>query len=357
MTLLLALLHAGLLGVVLANVAYLRRNSTRAALEHPPKISILIPARNEEANLRRLLPSLLEQHYPEFEVVVYDDGSEDGTWDVLQSFGDARLQALHGEGPPPGWVGKVHALYQATRPAGGAWYLFLDADAALPDEEALLRLAERFAARPSGSVLTGFTRLRGGGRLLVSLVPQTILALLPWFLVRRLRTPSLGALNGQCWMIDAAAYHRHEPHRHLPGEILEDVQIGRYLKRAGMTPVLVDVQAEVSIYMYPDFDAAWQGFRKNAYLVMGGHPLPFVFFWLFFLFTFVLAPFFELGLLLSLYLLKRLSDRVSGFPLWISLLAPASFLLASVLQLHSALSHWTGRVSWKGRRIPKKPEV
>src|SRR5690606_31674351 len=137
----------------------------------------------------------------------------------------ARLRVLHGDGPPPGWVGKVHALYQATRHARGDVYLFLDADARLSDPGALARLAARFTALPPDSVMTGLTRLVGGARLLVSLVPSAVLGQLPWALVRPVRAASLGALNGQCWMIDAAAYHRHEPHRHLPAEVLEDVLI------------------------------------------------------------------------------------------------------------------------------------
>ena len=111
--------------------------------------------------------------------------------------------------------------------------------------------------------------------LLVSLVAHTILGGLPWPLVRRFSAPSLGALNGQCWMIRAADYHRFEPHAHLPDEVLEDVKIGRYLKRKRMTPVLLDVQQEITVFMYRSFGEAWLGFRKNAYLIMGGTPFSF----------------------------------------------------------------------------------
>lgn len=351
MTLLLALVHVGLLGVLGANVLYLRASRRRTAPAARPRLSVLIPARNEEANLRRLLPSLAAQSYPDFEVIVYDDGSEDGTWDVIQEAGNARVRGLRGNGPPPGWVGKVHALYQATRHATGRYYLFLDADAELRDAGALQRLVERFAALPPASVMTGLTRLRGGGMLLVSLVPHVVLVGLPWPLVRRLPAPSLGALNGQCWLLDAATYHRFEPHEALPDEVLEDVQIGRYLKKRGVVPVLVDVQREVSIYMYRDFRDAWRGFRKNAYLILGGTPLRFALLYTYFTATFVLAPLFSPWLLLTLYALKLGTDRVAGLPLPISLAAPLSFLLGAVLQLDSAVSHLTGRVSWKGRRV------
>ena len=354
MLLLTALLHALLFGILAANLLYLRRRPAASpfpSTEKLPSLSVLVPARNEETNLRRLLPLLLAQDYPDYEVVVYDDASTDGTWAVLERFDAPHLQRLRGDGPPAGWVGKVHALYQATRGARGERYLFLDADTCLEDERALRRLVAAFAALPAGSVLTGLPRLRGGAMLLVSLVPFVILSQLPWPLVRRLRHDALGAVNGQCWMIDAGVYRRLEPHVHVAAEILEDVEIGRYLKRSGLTPALVDVQREVSVFMYRGFGTAWRGFRKNAYLIAGGSPLAFAFAFAFYAVVFVLAPFTSLWLLASLYALKAATDLRSGMPAYVTLLTPVSFWLGALLLLDSAFHHLAGRVAWKDRRV------
>ena len=346
-------IYTVLFGMLLANACYLRRRG-RVAPEQLPFVSVLIPARNERDNLERMLPGLLRQEYSAFEVIVYDDASEDGTWALLEATraeAGKRMRVVRGSGPPPGWVGKVHALYQAARRASGDLYLFLDADAALADDQALRRLVERHAALPAPAALSGFTRLCGGGKLLVSLVPLAILTLLPWPLVRRFRSESLGALNGQCWMLEADLYERLRPHEHVKGEVLEDVQIGRYLKRRGVTPYNVDVTREVSVYMYRNLCDAWRGFRKNVYLIMGGRPAPALVLFAGFALTFTLAPLVSLWLLVPIYLLKGLVDRRAGFPVWVSLLAPVSFLLASALQLDSILAHWLGRVRWKGRRV------
>lgn len=350
----LAAIHLLLFSIFVANLLYLWRGRKQEKPEVYPHLSVLIPARNEEANLQRLLPSLLQQDYPGFEVIIYDDGSEDGTWEVIQQANDDRIKALRGAGPPPGWVGKVHALYQATRKASGNLYVFLDADAELLHPTALRRLATYHHALPAHSVMTGLTRLRGGGRLLVSLVQNAILTGLPWPLVRRLPFPSLGALNGQCWMIRADLYHRHEPHAALKDEVLEDVRIGRYLKGLGVIPVLRDLQEDVAIHMYRDLGDAWQGFRKNAYLIMSGRPVVFIVLAIHFLLTYVLAPVFSWWFLGSIYLLKLATDLRTGFPLWISALAPLSYCLAVVMQWDSAISHWTGRVAWKGRQVGQK---
>jgi len=347
---LLAVAHLATWGVLLANLAYLRRTPAVRAGAEVPSLTVCIPARNEAQNLRRLLPSLLRQQYPELEIHVWDDGSEDDTWAVLQSVDDDRLHAHRGTGPPDNWMGKVHALYQCTRRATGACYLFLDADAELTGPDALRQLIGRHEAS-AGRVTSGLPRLRGAGQLLVSLVPHALLTGLPWPLVRRTSLPALSALNGQCWMIDADLYHAQEPHRAVKGDILEDVAIGRYLKENGHPPSLLDVQDDVTVYMYDRFGAAWRGFRKNAYLLLGGHPASFVALWTGFLMMWIVAPLVSGWFLASLYGLKALTDRVNGISPFITLCAPISFVLGIALQLDSALHHWTHRVEWKGRTV------
>ena len=341
--------HVGLLTFFIANLVYLWRKPS--GTHEQPLVSIIIPARNEERNLQRLLPSLLAQNYPHLEIIVYDDASEDKTWCILNSFDDVRIKAFKGSGPPVGWVGKVHALHQATRHATGAYYLFLDADTELNDEEAIDRLVARFAALHPNSVLTGLPRYQGGGLLLVSLVPNAILTSIPWPLVRMFPKKELSALNGQCWMLSSASYHQHEPHKAVANEILEDVKIGHYLKSKGITPVLVDLKKEVTVYMYTTFADAWRGFRKNAYLLLGANLISFSILLTAYAIIYIVAPFLSIWLLPIVYLNKWATDIHGKFPIWVSLSAPLSFTLGLILQLDSAWHHLIGSVSWKGRSV------
>jgi len=351
--------HGALLALTAANLAYLRRRRRARRVPTPwPRVSVLVPARNEEENLRHLFPTLLGQDYPHFEVVVVDDASEDGTWAVLEAHAHPRMKPIRGPGPPPGWLGKPHALHQAAAAATGDLFVFLDADAALTDPGALGRLVERFTACGEEAVLTGLPRYvgRGGGLWLTSLVPFALLSGLPLALVPRTRAPALSALNGQVWVIAAGAYRHHEPHRAVAAEILEDVEIGRRLKRAGMRLFLLDLGGEVTVRMYRSLGEAWRGFRKNAYLLWGGRPFPFVLLWTVYVLLYVAAPLAGWPLIVSLYALKGLADRGARLPLWISATAPAVLSAGALLALDSALAHATGRVAWKGRRVGKGEE-
>ena len=100
------------LGLILAvNLAYLHGRRLLAVTDQVlPHVSVLIPARNEEGKLPALLGSLFVQAYPKLDVHVYDDGSEDRTWEVLTGWDDARLRPVRGEGPPAGWVGGAFGL-------------------------------------------------------------------------------------------------------------------------------------------------------------------------------------------------------------------------------------------------------
>lgn len=339
-----------LLLIQVGNIAYLRRRLP-SPCGRRPFVSILIPARNEAVNLRGLLPSILAQRYERFEVIVYDDESGDETWQVLQNVEDERLRPIHGSGPPEGWIGKVHALYQASRAARGEVFVFLDADARLKADDALGRLVDRFEALGANRVLTGFTELRGRGLLLVSLVPHTILSFLPWFMTERLPYASLGVVNGQCWIVDAAVYERLSPHQQVKADVLEDVNIGRYLKKCGIQPVLIDVRPEVTVYMYENFGDAWLGFRKNGYLLMGGSVRTFIPLFAAYTFAFAIAPFLWPEVLAAVWFLKLLSDRAAGMPIGVSLAGPLAHVAGVLLQLDSAVSHWCGAVTWKGRQV------
>ena len=355
LVIILAVVHGLILATVLANVAWLRR---RSAVPAPPtalpSLSVIVPARNEEANLQRLLPSLLAQRYPVVEFLVYDDASEDGTAEVVRRHADPRLRLLRGDGPPPGWVGKVHALAEASREATGDLLLFLDADAELLHPDALARLVARWSALPAPAACTGLPRLVGGGLVIVSAIPLTFLAAAPAALLARFRL-SLGAvLNGQCWMVAREVYEKWQPHRAHPDAVVEDLAIGRYLHRSGVTVAPFDLQDDLAVRMYGSFGEAWRGLRKNMYLAAGGTLLIAAPLLAVYLAIYLVAPFVSPWFLASLYAIKAASDRAVRQPLAVTLLAPVTYLVMALLLVDSAVAHWTGTARWKGRLVGRR---
>ena len=238
--------------------------------------------------------------------------------------------------------------------------MFLDADAVLRDSGALARLAGRWAHHGgAGTALTGLPHYldRGPTLLLTGLVPFAVMAALPIPLVPRTSSPALSALNGQIWAIGAPDYRRLAPHEAHADEVLEDVMIGRFLKREGLRLHFDDLQRDVAVRMYGAFGEAWRGFRKNAYLLAGGTPLRAALFFALYSVVWVLPSLLwttgPLGLvsLASLVAAKTVVDRTQGFPLWMTLAAPLALALGAALQADSALAHARGRVAWKGRSV------
>jgi glycosyltransferase involved in cell wall biosynthesis len=345
-------LHVMLIGNVLLNWLFF---VGRRALQTPgplPSVSVLVPARNEEHNLPRLLASMATQDHPDAEFLIYDDLSEDRTWEIIEAAEDPRVTGIRGGALPEGWVGKTNGCHQLAQRARGEVILFIDADTEFLHPGALRRMCERFAARPPDTVYTGMTLLTGKGRIIVTMVGTLILTSIPWWLGRRVPFSVMSGLNGQCWMITRDDYRTFEPHRQVRGEVLEDVKIGRYLHGKGLKPILDDVTGDLAVYMYGSFSEAWRGFRKNTADILGPNIPGSLLTLSLFILLFLLAPLVSCWLLASLFVLKLISDRITRQPLSVSLLAPASYFLTVFLALDSIWTRARGRIEWKGRIIP-----
>src|SRR5579883_1573465 len=188
---LLLLLFAHLL-INLLSVRRLRTGLQKGTLDEP-FVSLLVPARNEEASIEMCVYSLLKQRYERLEVLVLDDRSSDATASIVQRIIDAlpleqkeRLQLFYGEPLPPGWVGKNFACHQLAQHARGAYLLFTDADTV--HAPAMARSVIRAMRKYGVDLLTAQPAFQLGGlgeRLVIPLLNFTILTLLPVALIPR----------------------------------------------------------------------------------------------------------------------------------------------------------------------------
>ncbi len=345
-------LHGVMLTNILLNLATFslrRRARSNRAL---PSVSVLVPARDEENNLPRLLQSFKRQDHPDAELIVYDDQSTDRTWEIIQEMSDDRIRGIRGGELPDGWVGKTNGCYQLSKHAKADVMLFIDADTEFQHPAALRHMCERFAARPESTMLTGMTLLQGQGRVVVTMVGALIVGCIPWWLGRYVPASVMSGVNGQCWMITSDEYRTLQPHQHVRGEVLEDVRIGRYLHKKGLTPILDDVTDDLTVHMYPSFGEAWRGFRKNTADILGASTIASIAVLIGYVMVFLVAPVLAPILIISLFALKIIADRITRQPFSISLLAPVSYVMTVFLALDSIWNRSRGQIEWKGRIIP-----
>ncbi|MBE0642247.1 MAG: glycosyltransferase family 2 protein, partial [Bacteroidales bacterium] len=166
-------------------------------------LSVLIPARNEENNIGRLVHAVLAMHHQVEEVLIYDDGSTDRTWEMIREMQilDPRVRGIQGGRLPEAWLGKNYACHCLASEARSELLLFLDADV-VPEAGLASDLAARLESQCLDLIsIFPVQRMQGRGEWMsVPLMNWILLSLLPLSLVRLSRRPSLSAANGQCML-------------------------------------------------------------------------------------------------------------------------------------------------------------
>ncbi len=240
-----------------------------------PRVSVLVPARNEAKNLERLLPSLAAQDYQNLEILVLDDCSEDQTLEVAQRWAtqDQRLRVLQGKSPPADWLGKPHACAQLAAQATGTILVFTDADTWWTPSGIRL-IAEAFA-QTQADVLSAWPEQRFSGMLsrLVQPIQQwSLIAFLPIPLVPK-RNRLAVAANGQLLAFRREAYMSIGGHQHVKSSVIEDMALARIAKRHGLRFVLLEATGIVFCQMYANDNEMWRGLAKNIYPSLGASRL------------------------------------------------------------------------------------
>ncbi|MCD7976604.1 MAG: glycosyltransferase family 2 protein [Tannerellaceae bacterium] len=237
-----------------------------------PSLSILIPARNEEENIRDLLSDLIRINYPVHEIIVYDDNSADRTVEIVKEF--ARVRLIEGKEPEKGWLGKNYACHQLALAAQGEKILFLDADVRISDpviEKILCYLETK-----SLSLLSVFPQQlfpSTGSRFTIPLMNWILLSLLPLPLIPATHIPSLAAANGQCMLFDAKTYRRHLPHQKFRMNPVEDIRIMQYYKSRQLKTATLLGDPHICCHMYGSWKEAIRGFSKNIFAFFGNSKI------------------------------------------------------------------------------------
>ncbi|MBI2192283.1 MAG: glycosyltransferase [Planctomycetes bacterium] len=232
-----------------------------------PRVSILVPARNEEEILETSLRSLLALDYPDFEVLLVNDHSTDRTGEIARRIAaeDNRLRVIEAADLPPGWVGKPWALHQAAQAARGDWLLMTDAD--ILHRPNSVRKAMGFAlARRIDlfSLLPGLDCESFWERVVLPPIGLLFAALFPVYRCNDPRS-NLVLAAGAFILVRTRVYQDVGGHESIRNEMVDDVGIGRQVKRRGYKIWLAYDEGLVRTRMYSSLAEIWEGFSKNFY--------------------------------------------------------------------------------------------
>ena len=273
------------LAMILANLACFDGLRKSAAFgPDAPMVSILVPARNEALNIAACTGSLLAQDYPNWELLVLDDHSEDGTGEILRGLGvsesGAPARMLRGAALPEGWTGKGWACHQLAQAARGKFLFFADADT--EHAPGTVAAAVAYALRTRAGLVSAWPRLvtvTWGEKLILPMIVLLGMVLYPHWLVLILqRWPRwaallparyrrmLGAANGQFMFFTRECYETIGGHAAVWDQVVEDVALGRAVAarmHEGMRLRNCDSLHFSTVRMYRSVGEVWEGFTKN----------------------------------------------------------------------------------------------
>jgi chlorobactene glucosyltransferase len=259
------------------NLRNLRTPDKNSKVPQPaPLISVLVPARNEEKNIRTCLESLQKQDYPNYEILVLDDNSTDNTAAIVNEMAvkDSRIQLYFGEPLPDEWAGKCFACHQLAKKARGAWLLFVDADTT--HEPHMLRSTLALAMELNTSLLSGFPRQLATSlpqRIVIPVFYFILLGWAPLWWLHRSQKPKPSIAIGQFFFFNKDEYWRIGGYQTVKSKLVEDIWMGMEVARHGGRHIAVDLSSVVSCNMYNDIGEMWHGLGKSIYSLAAMAPL------------------------------------------------------------------------------------
>jgi len=235
-----------------------------------PRVSVIVPARNEERVIERTVRALLAQDYPALEVIIVDDRSTDMTPQLLESIHDSRLIVVHGDEKPAGWLGKPWALHQGSLRATGELLLFVDADVIY--EQGAITAAVAHLQRRNAAMISLLPRFEMRGFWENAAMPQlamTLFTYIPTWLGDRRQIGALAVGGGPGNLVYRREYDEAGGHVALRDAVVDDVSLARRLRKNGRRTETVRADDFVWLRMYHGAGEIIDGFTKNAFSVFG----------------------------------------------------------------------------------------
>jgi glycosyltransferase involved in cell wall biosynthesis len=334
-----------------------------------PRVSIIVPACNEEEAIEQSLVCLLALDYDNYEVIAVDDRSTDRTGEIMDrvaasSQSQDRLRIIHIDSLPSGWLGKPHAMWTAARQASGDWLLFTDGDV-LFKPDAVRRALAYAEAEPADHVVL-FPRMimKSPGEKMMIAFFQTLFVFghRPWKVAEPDTKDHMGV--GAFNFIRRRVYEAIGTYQALRFEVLDDMKLGKVVKNAGYAQRNVFGADLISIRWAKGAMGVVRNLTKNFFAIMS-FQWPRVLLSCFALAFLNLMPFLGVWLaqgwarlpyalaLVSIFLIYSGMSFRSTVPPYYFFLHPVSTMLFVYTMLRSMfVTLWHGGVVWRGTKYP-----
>ncbi|MBR2462378.1 MAG: glycosyltransferase [Spirochaetaceae bacterium] len=264
-----ALLSVYFLIFALTNAFWLWIYSKKAGIFQGPKVSVCIPARNEEKNIEGCIRSFMAQSYENYEVLVLNDNSEDRTADILDSLEKefpGKLRVFNGKPLEEGWTGKIFAMNQLIQHADGEYLLFSDADT-IHGKDSIAFAVTNLTVH-NADMLSGYIKeklVTFGERITIPLMFMLTGFVLPMFLNRITPFPFTSVAIGQYIMIKKNVFEAVGGYESMKNLISEDVFLARLVKKRGYKTIFTDCKRAATCRMYTGYGESVNGITKNIF--------------------------------------------------------------------------------------------
>ena len=356
-----------IMGVI--NLIFIKKPNLNDHNKDSSLVSVLIPARNEEINIKRCIYSLVDQSYKNLEIIVLDDYSSDQTFEIVNELSKKfqSVSVVKGEKKLNGWTGKNWACYQLSNYAKGDFLLFIDADTKLQKNT----IAESISEMNNKDIdlISLFPN-----RITKTAVDKVISVTIGWFIFSCLpiifsnKNPIFSSAFGQFLLFRKSAYFSIGGHKAIKEKILDDFELGRCISKNGYVLRVFDGTERLSTFSYSSEKEALEGLSKSIFPFFNNKLIPFVLLLILFLSMGLMPIFIMLGeffgskltrikemIAYSIWGLLTLSWAISSYRskqgLRYGILYPIITTITVVVGVFSIITFLTKSVHWKDRKV------
>lgn len=302
-----------------------------------PKVSVIIPARNEADAIEEAVQTRLQDDYPNFEILLIDDRSTDRTGEIIDKIAanDPRVKAIHISELPEGWIGKLHAMHRGVQEARGDWFLFSDADVHIK-KTTLKRVITYSESRKLGH-LAVFPDMYPSNFFLDTVLSMFIRMLCTWTRVWQIEDEKSDAYigSGSFNLVRRTAFEKTRGFEWLKLEVCDDIALGQMLKKSGARSSIVNGRKYVGVHFYRTLGEMAIGSERVIFTVFGNFSAVRLIVMSLISFALEMFPFFALF--------------IRGIP-YIRILGVA--MIAVVLIISISVNIWTNRAILPGLFLP-----